>query len=254
MNYRNGIPESYYIRSDIVNKLNFKHPFLIKESKNISFSQIFSLHIDGKWIMDDNSIKMACFFEALPFFYFASGHCICTGLGMGIRETLLLQNKNVTKITVLENNLDLIEYHKENKTPFMDHVEIIHCDASTYVGSCETLFLDHYSENNFRGNLNGVISPFLCKSFLEDTVNVSNNIKHNKLWFRGLEEICISYNPESRYKVYSILKQKCLNLPDLDEKTFNDIIMIYVHKDQDLGIINDVIDTSFINLTKNEKV
>ena len=158
---QNNLTGSFDIRSDIVNKMNFIHPFFRNESDKVTLSNIISLYIDKKWIMEDNSITMRVFFEALPFFYFATGHCICSGLGLGVRETLLLRNKNVSKLTILENNLDLIEYHKKNKTPFVEQVEIIHCDASTYTGSCDTLFLDHYNDGNFKGMLSGIIGSFL---------------------------------------------------------------------------------------------
>jgi hypothetical protein len=255
MYQQNNLTDSFDIRSDIVSKMNFSHPFFKSGNDKILLSNIISLYIGKKWIMLDDSITMRVFFEALPFFYFATGHCICSGLGMGIRETLLLQNKNVSKLTILENNLDLIEYHKINKTPFVEHVEIIHCSAFEYVGSCDTLFLDHYNDGNFKGILSDIIVPFL-----KNTKQTCNNIEHNNFWFRGLEEICINSSPslthidspesenifDIRYRTYLSLQKKYPTLPNLDNKTLNTLLTIYENKDENLNFVNTIIDNFFI--------
>jgi hypothetical protein len=255
MYQENDLTNSFDIRLDIMSKMNFTHPFFKTGNDKIILSNIISLYIGKKWIMSDDSTTMRVFFEALPFFYFASGHCICSGLGLGIRETLLLKNKNVSKLTILENNLDLIEYHKVNKTPFVEHVEIIHCDASQYLGSCDTLFLDHYNDGNFKGILSNIIAPFL-----KNTKQTCYNIKHKNLWFRGLEEICM--NPihigalenknisDTRYEIYLSLKEKYSTLPNLTNKSFNELLMIYENKDENLEHIKTIIDNSFTNNVK----
>lgn len=251
MYQENNLTNSFDIRSDIVNKINFTHPFFKSGNDKIILSNIISLYIGKKWIMSDDSITMRVFFEALPFFYFATGHCICSGLGLGIRETLLLKNKNVSKLTVLENNLDLIEYHKINKTPFVEHVEIVHCDASQYMGSCDTLFLDHYNDGNFKGILTDIITPFL-----KNTKQTCHNIKHKNLWFRGLEEICMNSIHTStlenknisdiRYKIYLNLKEKYPTLPNLNNKMLNSLLTVYENKDENLNFVNTIVDKFFI--------
>jgi hypothetical protein len=229
-------------RKDICKKLKFVHPFFQEDFGEVSFSHSLALNFKGNWIMEDDSIRMKSFFESLSFFNFARGHCLCSGLGMGIRETLLLQNKNVSKITILENNFDLIEYHRKNKTPFVEHVEIIHCDASIYVGSCDTLFIDHFTYN---------VENFLqVRAILNELKVVTNNINHHNFWFRGLEDICINCEPNSRYKIYLILKEKYSTLPDLSNKLFNDLLMIYENKDENLKDIKTIIDNSFIKNVK----
>lgn len=242
MYQENDLINSFDIRSNIVNKMNFIHPFFKTGNDRIIFDNIISLYIGKKLIMSDNSTKMKSFFEALPFFYFASGHCICTGLGMGIRETLLLQNKNVSKLTILENNIDLIEYHKNNKTPFIDHVEIIHCDAFTYTGSCDTLFLDHFSYD--------VRNYLHIRKMFNGLKIIVNNIHHNNLWYRGLEDVIISSKNEFKYEMFLSLKKIYTTLPDLNQNMFNDLIMIYENKDENLNYIKTIIDNKFIDLRK----
>jgi len=48
--------------------------------------------------------------EQYSHFKLAEGDCICTGLGFLLRESWLLENPRVTKITVIEKNVVVIHY------------------------------------------------------------------------------------------------------------------------------------------------
>ena len=43
----------------------------------------------------------------------AYGHVVCTGLGFGTREKWLSTKPEVTKITVIEANKQIIDYHRD---------------------------------------------------------------------------------------------------------------------------------------------
>ena len=67
-----------------------------------------------------------------------NGHCICTGLGLGVRENWILNKPGVTKVTVVEKNQEIIDYHKFINPRLFDDVEVIHCDANEYKGKIVT--------------------------------------------------------------------------------------------------------------------
>lgn len=114
--------------------------------------------------------------QTFSHYYFAEGHCILTGLGFGIREEWLLNKKEVKKITVIEKNKEVIEYHQYKKSSFLDHIELVHGDAQTYKGKCDTLLLDHF-ENPDEFEIN----------ILKSVKRVSLNIDCNLLWFWPIE-------------------------------------------------------------------
>jgi predicted RNA methylase len=118
-------------------------------------------------------------FELYNHHQLAKGHCICTGLGFLLRESLLLQNPNVTKITVIEIDNDLIQYHKQFNPEIMEKIEIINCDVYSYKGKCDTLLID-----NFEGSLEQFEYEFLYSASI-----ISKNITCDVMWFWPLEYI-----------------------------------------------------------------
>lgn len=128
-----------------------------------------------RWMTYDpvlkNSVK-----EIYSHYDIAYGNVICTGLGLGIREQLLLTKPEVEKITVLEKSLDLINFHKKySNWAKNDKINFINTDAGNYKGSCDTLLLDHYEQQNAMAVLNNVKS-------------ITKNIKCNTLWFWPCEK------------------------------------------------------------------
>ena len=49
------------------------------------------------------------------------------------------QKKEVTKITIVEKNEELVEYHRYIDSPFLKEGEIIIGDAAEIRGKCDTL-------------------------------------------------------------------------------------------------------------------
>ena len=57
-----------------------------------------------------------------------------------------MTKKEVSKVTVLEKNKEVIDYHKFINPKLFDDVEVIHFNAYDYKGKCDTLLLDHYED------------------------------------------------------------------------------------------------------------
>jgi hypothetical protein len=167
---------------DLLKMLNYDVPKIEPFSKGSlevekwENSSGFVLKVNGEQWMSYNLETHLEAYHLFSHYYLAEGHCICSGLGFGIRENWLLTKKNVSKITVLEKNKEVIEYHQHIKSPFLDNIELIHCDANEYFGKCDTLLLDHYEHHDSKDIINNVYT-------------VHKNIKHETLWFWPFESI-----------------------------------------------------------------
>jgi hypothetical protein len=170
----------YFQLPNLVNYENEK--FKIKKENDV-----WRYTRDGLQYMAWNTVTNEELFEVFNHNRLAKGHCICTGLGFLLRESLLLQNPNVTKITVIEIDNELIEYHKQFNPEIIKKIEIINCDVYSYKGKCDTLLID-----NFEGSLEQFEFEFLnCASI------ISKNIDCNVMWLWPLEFIL-----NSHYKHY----------------------------------------------------
>ena len=159
----------------------------------------------------------------------AEGHCICTGLGLGVRENWILNKPGVTKVTVVEKNQEIIDYHKFINPRLFDDVEVIHCDANEYKGKCDTLLLDHYEEQASKP-----ISLFV------DANSIVRNIECQKLWMWTLETIVggMSYQRSqkisqyvSKLLIYNEIKNRFdLPFPDLTESDLDLYYFMYNSK------------------------
>ena len=173
--------------------------------------EVWKLFVEGAQWMVYQTYDHKEVYEVYSHYDLAQGHCILTGLGFGARERWLLNKPEVTKITVLEQSKDVIQYNKDTGADFMDHIEVIHTDAHEYKGKCDTLLLDHYE------------GP---PNFLEVTKSVSkcaNNIQHDRMWFWPLEEFtggkfkCFPYKSVSDN--YKYLRQVLPTLAEVDDET-----------------------------------
>lgn len=141
----------------------------------------------------------------------AEGHVICAGLGFGCREQWILNKPEVTKVTVLEKNKHLIEYHK--KFYENDKIEYVCCDYKEYVGECDVLLLDPWEGSGDKEeiikNSNDIfqcLENIKCKSFwawpieyfysyeeYKDLLNIFENlalISENKyVYYRSLRNL-----------------------------------------------------------------
>ena len=151
-------------------------------------------------------------------YWLARGHTLTTGLGLGIRENWLLNKKEVTKLTILEKNLKLIDYHKENNPDLFEYAEVIHVDANEYVGECDVLLMDHYEEEPI-------------EEMAEMSSKVAKNIKCEVCWFWPIEEL-IQKEPQQQVtplEAYEYIKKKydLPKLPEVDSELLNIFTCIF---------------------------
>ncbi len=197
-----------------------KNNLVIKKEKNT-----FVLSYNKKQWMCWDTQTNAQVFELFAHYYLAEGHCLCTGLGFTLRESWILKKPNVTKITVLEKNKDIIEYHKNINNPILSKINIVNENADNYIGDCDTLLIDHISDENEHDY-----------DVIKLTKNLQNNIKCNKMWVWSIEPIIIDIslkNNLSLYDSYYFFK-KFYNLhkfPDLsNEELTLFFVMFYMNE------------------------
>jgi hypothetical protein len=77
----------------------------------------------------------------------AYGHVILTGLGLNIVPNWLANKPEVTKITVIENDIRLIDYFKKY-SEIHNKIELVYCDCTEYVGKCDVLLPDHWIQSS----------------------------------------------------------------------------------------------------------
>lgn len=91
------------------------------------------------------------------------GKCITSGIGLGIKESMLALKPEVTEVICFEKNKEVIDlfYLIARYNNFNDHkIKIIHGDAENINGlDCDCLFLDHYSfekANRIQGSVSRI--------------------------------------------------------------------------------------------------
>ena len=101
----------------------------------------------------------------------AYGHCVLSGLGLGILPALLLQKPEVKSITVYEINEDLIKINKIVGFVDLSKINVINKPIEEVSNiRCDCLLLDHYE--------------FETEKFiLNNMKTITNNINYDKIWF-----------------------------------------------------------------------
>lgn len=189
--------------------MNFKKPNLV-EYKNGVFEVIkvvngYKLVIESKRQMTYIHENYSQFYELYSHTHFAHGHVIASGLGFLLREIMLLENPNVSRIQVLEKSAELIEYHNTYNRDIMEKLEIVNCDANEFVGSCDTFLMDHLEFSNF----------------VETFIKCLQNIKCTTSWFWPIELCC------PNYEKYSQLCLSVATLPKLQRLEYEMLLEIF---------------------------
>lgn len=204
---------------------NFPQPVWLYALPNELKRGELELKVDGpyRYIAVNRSVWMsynvhsaeeAC--ELYSSFRVAEGHCLCTGLGLGLRESWLLRKPEVKSVTVIEKNQCIIDFHKEFNPELLKEIKVINENASEYKGSCDTLLLDHYNQEPWN-------------NVLEDIENVAKNIDCQKMWFWPLEEYLIETSKPGHYfRSYLELKERLPKLPDITSYDVYDFVATWM--------------------------
>ena len=200
--------------------LNFKNITKIipykKNNTEIKFDRkgVAILLNNNEQCMTWNPMTQEQLLEVYSHYYLAKGHCICTGMGFLLRESWLLEKKEVSKITVVEINKDLIDYHKKFNKNITDKIEIINSNVYDYKGKCDTLLIDNFETINLENFNNCLIS----------VKKINKNILSEVMWFWPLETILCahytSYIDMTLKQIYENIKKyfKLNTLPNLSEE------------------------------------
>jgi hypothetical protein len=149
------------------------------------------------------------------------GHCVCTGLGLGLKEICLSEKPTVTKITVIEKNQNLIDWFKEvvpkagislNKFQFI-------CDDADEIKGIQSncLFLDHY-KNDF--DYHNTLQPSNHTNFvdiIERSKKIAKNNSQQVLWFWPLAHIFSSWAQETSSKIDMKSFNRWVQLVEMNE-------------------------------------
>ena len=218
-------------------KLNYVPPVIKPYDKN---GVVVYKDKDSRWHLIVDGVQMMLYTvgheQALHFYShykLALGNVICTGLGFGVREQWLATKPEVMKITVLEKNKSVIDYHKDIGTQWSDKIEIINCDANEYKGNCDFLSIDHYERDDSRSIIESIkrieknisccfmwfwmLELWLHNGYIEDNTK-AGNIIHYQPWEKN--NLKQSYN---KLKTFLDLK----SLPDLSIKQLTEFVDVY---------------------------
>ena len=171
---------------DLLRACNYQPPIIVpghygRVEIRANAYQCCYLFVDGQQWMAYNKITHGQAFELYSHYHLARGHVTVTGIGFGARENWILSRNEVTKLTIIENNADIIQYHHSAHSPFLrdPRVEIINADAMSYRGTCDVLLLDHFEREHHQQILTAV-------------QQIQNNIICDTMWFWPLEQIIMN--------------------------------------------------------------
>jgi hypothetical protein len=120
----------------------------IKSAEIVYSNSIYKLLVDNQQWMSYNPSSKYSAKEQIVEANLAYGNVITTGLGLAIKETLLLINPRVSALTVYEKSSDVVEIFYElcRLNNFnTDKLTIINDDAELIPSySADCIFLDHY--------------------------------------------------------------------------------------------------------------
>jgi hypothetical protein len=119
----------------------------------------------------------------------------------------LLNNPLVTKITVIEKNKSVIEYHKKHNPLILEKLNVINCDVVDFKGECDVLLIDHYEWEKL-------------DHIKKDISNILENIKCDTIWFWPIERYIKDI---ANKKGISYLESYHMIINDINPKYFPDL-------------------------------
>ena len=190
---------------------------------------VYYLYVDGLQWMSYNTRTHEDAYSVYGHYLLAQGHVVVTGLCVVARVNSLLTKPEVTKLTILEKNQAVIDYHKKIGSPFLSdpRVEIVNVAAQQYDGQCDVLLLDHYETETM-------------EQMIADAKICHDAIAHKTFWFWPFERIIMhsrkwmtdndpSGKLYTKHEAFLMLKgfHGLHNMPDFDEDTINLLCMMH---------------------------
>jgi hypothetical protein len=140
------------IERDLINE-NFDYEFELKYSglvENVSYEEnkefICLLDSVGEFIMSNSNSMLKIYKPYLDDF---NGEVLISGMGLGILILPLLNDDNVTKIDIVEKDLDIINYVYTNRIKNLDisnKINVINDDIFTFTttNNYDYILLNHW--------------------------------------------------------------------------------------------------------------
>ena len=140
------------IERDLINE-NFDYEFELKYSglvENVSYEEnkefICLLGSDGEFIMSNSNSMLKIYKPYLDEF---NGEVLISGMGLGILILPLLNDDTVTKIDIVERDLDIINYVYTNRIENLDisnKINVINDDIFTFTttNNYDYILLNHW--------------------------------------------------------------------------------------------------------------
>lgn len=157
-------------------------------------------------------------YEVFSHVSISKGSVLCSGMGFLLRESWLV-NKGFD-VTVVENNLDLINYHKTYNPDLCSKMTIINDDIHNISGKYTTILLDHYEYES-------------QDEILMDVIEIVNKLECELVWFWPLERFVENhhYRKNGGWEFYQYLRKKIPNLPKLTKiELFTFLEIYYSHR------------------------
>ena len=171
---------------------------------------IWRMIYDDKQLMCFNTRTYRQHRELENHIKFGRGDVVCTGLGFGVREAGLLNKPDVTRLTVLEKNRDVIAYHRAHSPWFNDErLHVLPLDCRTATGECDVLLLDHFPDQR---------DYFEDDFWLKEAAHIQKNIKSDLTWVWPIETV-LSVVGADRYSEFR--RKYAINLPSFTRSELN---------------------------------
>lgn len=103
-----------------------------------------TLYRGGVFVCNESSVMRRFFEHALAP---AKGHCLVTGLGLGLAASMLAQKPEVKSVTVIEKHQDAIDWFLREKD-IPPKTSIVHADAFESSGKYDFALHDIWSDIN----------------------------------------------------------------------------------------------------------
>lgn len=188
---------------------DFSHlkPYKKDNIEILSYDDGVILLIDGFQWMGYEPTKEFTFNQFKAEIELAYGHCVTTGLGLGLKEISLSKKESVTKITVIERSQELVDWFKESVAKAnidTSKMEFIIEDAEQVPSfKCDCLLPNHH-----------VITSY------DDSVRLTANFakKHEFeiLWFYPLFDSYANWVRKNKKQINTVTLNEWSNLFGLE--------------------------------------
>jgi len=198
----------------LLQRYDFEKPNFEKYKKNnIEIKQdketkAWSLYIDKKEVRTVDRFFVSCF-SYMAMTDLAFGTTAIKGWGLGEIPNWLRFKPQVREVTVIEPNMDIIDYHEKVNTDMWGTVNMIQTRSLGFGMKCDVLLLDRYYNRE----------PFDMDivDFLDLIQKEIELIEHKFLWFWPLEMLLTykSLQGKDLMDTYDKIRQKLPTLPYL---------------------------------------